>query len=244
MIETWLFAFCRIAPIVALHPVFGGRSVPRFVTIATAAALACAFAPVGLSTNGSADGAFLWICAGEVAIGATIGTLGQAVFGVIEAAGRFVDDARGANLAHLYAPQIEAVASPLGQFELGAALAVFWGLDLHAPMLRGFAASFDTLPAGTLPAGPALDPILEIATVLARAGLALAGPAAATCVLVDIAMGLVNRSAPTANVFLLSQPLKLTAAVLVTALGMPARVETWGELWHAHGAWIQSLFGR
>ncbi len=244
MIESWLLAFCRMAPIVALHPVFGGRSVPRFVTIATAAALTCAVSPIGLSTNGATDAAFLWFCTREVAIGATIGVIGQAVFGVIEAAGRFVDDSRGANLAHLYAPQIEAVASPLGQIELAAALAVFWGLGLHAPMVRAVAASFETLPAGATPLVPALEPMLDITTTLARAGLSLAGPAAATCVLVDLAMGLVNRSAPTANVFLLSQPLKLSAAVLVTALGMPVRVETWGELWRAHEAWIQSLYGR
>ena len=75
-------------------------------------------------------------------------------------------------------------------------------------------------------------------------GLALAGPAVACTVLVDLAMGLVNRSAPSANVFLLSQPLKLTAAVFVTALGAPARAESWGQLWLDHLAWLSSLSGR
>src|SRR5262249_26029126 len=125
----------------------------------------------------------------ELTFGATTGFLGQAVFGAIEAAGRFVDDSRGANVARLVSPQLEAAGSPLGQLELTAALAIFWGLGLHAPLLR---ASFEAIAVGP----PSLDLVLGMASTLARASLALAGPAAACCVLVDALMGLVGRSAP------------------------------------------------
>lgn len=240
MLDAWLLAFCRVAPVAALHPVFGARAVPRQIMVGTAAALACAVA----SSRGPAAVAsgteFVALALREVAAGSAIGLLGQAVFGAIEAAGRFVDDARGANVAHLYAPQLEAVASPLGQLELTASLAIFWGLGLHGPLIGAVCGDAGAVTARA----DALEGVLATAGTLARAALALGGPAAACCVLVDLLMGLVGRGAPSANVFLLSQPVKLTAAVLVTALGAPARVEAWGRLWAAQLEWISRVLGR
>lgn len=235
-VESWLLAFCRFAPVVVLHPVFGGKSVPRVVAVGTAAALALATTAAGRGASRPT-----WLVVGmatELVAGVVVGLVGQAVFGAIEAAGRFVDDARGANVARLYAPQIESAASPVGQLELVASLAVFWGLGLHAPLVASLAG-----PDAPRLSALSLDATLDLATRLSRAGLALAGPAAASCVIVDLAMGLVNRAAPAANVFLLGQPVKLTAAVLVTALGMPARVTAWGGLWGLQSEWTGRIFG-
>ena len=244
MLETWLLTFCRFAPVAALHPVFGARGVPRAVAVGVAAA----FAGVAVSRHPSTFGGGLadlgFAGARELAIGTTIALLGQCVFGAIEAAGRFVDDARGANVAHLYAPQIEAVASPLGQLELSAALAVFWGAGVYRPMLVGLLRSLDAIPPGTaLPPIASLDGVLDVAAALTRAALALAGPAAASCVLVDVAMGFVNRASPSANVFLLGQPVKLAAAVLVTAAGAPVRIGVWGGMWRGQAEWVRGLVG-
>jgi flagellar biosynthetic protein FliR len=232
--DAWLLAFCRVAPAVALHPLFGGRTAPRVVAVGTSAALAAAVA----SARPDAAVFTLAAAARQALAGAAVGLVGQAVFGTIEAAGRFVDDARGANVARLYAPQLESTASPLGRLELLAALAITWGLGLHAPLVRALAGGIEPAPGL-----PPLDALLEMATRLARAGLALAGPAVAACVVVDVLMGLVNRASPHANVFLLGQPAKLAAAVLVTALGTPARVGTWVELVRADAAWAARLLG-
>jgi type III secretory pathway component EscT len=242
MLDAWLLAFCRFVPVVALHPLFGGRGVPRTVVVGVAAALAavaaarCPLAP--------ASGLAVLALSGveELAVGATIALLGQCVFGAIEAAGRFVDDARGANVAHLLAPQIEAVASPLGQLELSAALAVFWGSGAYRPTVEGLLGSFDAVPFGA-GSPPSLEAALAVADALARAAFALAGPAAASCVLVDVGMGLVNRASPNANAFLLAQPVKLAAAVIVTAAGAPARLGIWASLLRDHDAWLRRLAG-
>jgi flagellar biosynthetic protein FliR len=244
MFETWLLAFCRFAPVTSLHPIFGGRGVPRTVAVAVAAA----FAALAVSRHPSAFagglGNLCFAAVRELALGTAVALLGQCVFGAIEAAGRFVDDARGANVAHLYAPQIEAVASPLGQMELSAALAVFWGSGAYRPMLAGLLGSLDAIPPGApLPETASLDGALAVAAALGRAALTLAGPAAACSVLVDVAMGLVNRASPGANVFLLAQPVKLAAAVLVTAAGAQARIGTWAALWRDHDDWLRRLVG-
>jgi type III secretion protein T len=147
-----------------------------------------------------------------------------------------VDDARGANVARLFAPQLDAAASPLGQLELNAAIAVYWGAGLHAGVVSALAAPVDV----SATSGLELDAVCAAAGTLARAGLGIAGPAVVACVLVDALMGIVNRASPAANVFSLALPIKLAAAAFVTAVGLPGRGAAWAELWSRHDEWLRS----
>ena len=60
---------------------------------------------------------------------------------------------------------------------------------------------------------------------------------------VDAVLGLVGRTSPQANVFTMSMPLKLAAALAVTALSMQGRAVQWGETWNFHDGWIRSILG-
>jgi type III secretory pathway component EscT len=246
---VWLLVFARTAVIVAVHPVFGGRALPRVTAVALAASLAVA---VVVSRSGldpqvpSAVWPLAVLFAKELFVGGVIGLLGRATFGAIEAAGRIVDDARGGSAAQSYAPQLEVFPSTLANLEVQVATALFWASNAHAGMIAVLADSFDAIPlCGVLRlhGGPVLELSLAIATALARAALGLAGPAASVCILADCLYGLVNRSAPQANVFFLSLPTKLLAAVLVTVLTAPARASTFGELWQLERGWASDLLG-
>jgi flagellar biosynthetic protein FliR len=251
MPEALLLAFARVAPVVALHPVLGGGGVPRTVKAGVAAALACALAPRAAVSGAAPKTAwgFVLTLVGEAAVGTAVGLVGQLTFAAIEAAGRLADDARGASAAQVYAPQTETLPSPLGALEVQAALAVFWLIGGHGPLLSGLAASFDDLPPGAVGLNAAalgafgLDACVRVAGGLARAGAALAAPAMVACVVADLLFGLVNRSAPQAPVFFLSLPVKLAAALFVLAVTSPDRVALWGDIWALERAVTSSLGG-
>ena len=245
-IDTWLAVFARVAPVVALHPIFGGRATPSVVKASVAAVLATALWSNGVATGTAATGLAIL---SEAAIGMAVAVVGIAVFGTIETAGRLVDDARGANSARLFAPHLESATSPLGAFDATAALALFWAVGHHGVLLAALAASFETMPIGQWPMGSLdnrdafLAMTIDAIGALARAGLAMAGPAVAATVTVDAVLGLIGRSSPQTNVFSLSLPAKLTAAIAVTALSMPGRAVQWGDVWFLHDGWIRSILG-
>ena len=239
MVDDFLLAFARIAPIVAIHPVFGGRSVPRTVAVMLAVAMALASSASGHVPAHEAGLPFVAALAREVVSGAAIGLVGVAVFGTIEAAGRLVDDARGVGFAALYDPLVEAPTSPIGQLDLYAAVALFWSLGLHAGLFAAVASDFNAPEVGT----SSLERVAAVAGTLARAGLALGGPAAATCAAVDLLVGFAGRSAPQANLLPLGLTVKLLAALLVTAAAMPARARVWAEMWVEHLRWISEIVG-
>lgn len=243
---TWLAIFARVAPIVALHPVFGGRSVPRSLVPVVAAAIASAmYASLGGTTSIHQPLATIVI---QCAIGVSIGVSGVVVVGAIESAARLVDESRGANAAQYYVPQLETYSSPLAQLEALASVAVFWVTGLYRPFTRALFASFSALPIDadtltTLHRADAVELIAHIAASIVAAAAALAAPAIATSLIVDVALGLVNRASPQANVFFLGLPVKLLAVVAVMAIGLPGRAEIWNGLWTSDLEWLRRVWG-
>ena len=80
-LDAFLLAFARTLPVVALHPVFGGRAVPRSVLVGVAATLALAVATNGRIASSPGSAWFAALAVGHVLSGTAIGLVGRSVFG-------------------------------------------------------------------------------------------------------------------------------------------------------------------
>jgi flagellar biosynthetic protein FliR len=245
-VDVWLAMFARIVPIVGLSPLFGGRALPRPLVPIIAAALTTAVRTI--RPNERPPTGLVASVTLQLAIGTTIALISAFVVGTIEAAGRLADDSRGASSAQQYVPQLEAFSSPLAQLDASFAIAVFWASGLHVALLRAIFATFDSLPIddprpGAIGRSALLMFMTSVAGELVSAGLALAAPAVASSLLLDVALGLVSRASPQVNAFFLGLPLKLAAVVAVTAASLPGRSETWFHLWIRQISWLTTLFG-
>lgn len=238
----WLLIFARVAPIVALHPIFGGRSLPRLALAGIAATLTTVIALA--APQPVPPGRMIGLLAEQLAVGSSIGVLGLLVFGTLESAGRLIDDARGAGTAQYYVPQLESFSSPMARLEVQSAVAVFWAAGLHRPFIACLADSFLAIPivANGAHAFGALE-LADTARSLVAAGVSIAGPAMIGCLLADIALGFAARAAPQAHALSLGLPLKLAVAVGLTAMALPSRVGIWPELWSNELEWIRRISG-
>src|SRR5690606_6040602 len=91
----------------------------------------------------------------------------------------------------------------------------------HLLVVRGFLESFRALPLG----GLALDD-LQVLLVdnLGRflvAAVEIAAPLIGVMVLIEVAMGLIARAAPSMNVFLAAMPGKALLAIALIAIALP-----------------------
>jgi flagellar biosynthetic protein FliR len=234
--EGFLLVFARSAALVALHPVFGGRTLPRPIAVGIAAAIAFGVANLrDVEATAEPRAPLPLRLLAEAVTGAMLGVLGQLAFGAIEAAGRLADDARGAGTAQVYAPQTESFPSPLGALDVHLATALYWSAGLHTPLVAVLASSYDVLPthAIDLHASTAftLDEWLAAAGGMAKLAVAIAAPAVAACAVADALFGLINRAASQANVFFLSLSAKLGVALMLTALTLPGRIDAWAGIW-------------
>jgi flagellar biosynthetic protein FliR len=226
-------AFARIISFLTIVPFFGGQAVPSRVKVATATALVIIVYPslaAGLPTDGQplpfGPLGFIALLAKEAFVGFTLGYIASSVFEAIQSAGRIIDGQRGSTMAELYAPQVQARVSELGQFKLQLGIVIFLAIGAHHLFLRALLESFVYIPATTFPhiesgwsSTTAL--ITQLSAMMFSFGVQLAIAPVMALLLTDLFFGIVNRVAPQINVFFLSMPVKMVIGLLVVALALP-----------------------
>ena len=154
----------------------------------------------------------------EFAIGALIGFLAGLTFLLPQIAGDFIDNQRGASIAQVFNPAQGDQSSNLGLFLSQAWVA--WWILVHGltAIYAVFISSYILYPV--LDSVPSFDraglsSLLSLFSEILVFGFLLAAPIVFGVLLVELALGLVNRFAPQLNVFFLSMSFKSVTAMLI-----------------------------
>lgn len=229
-----LFGLCfaRFISFITIVPFFGGQVVPAQVKVAVASSLVIItypslmseLPPDGVALGFGAVG-FIWLIAKEVFVGFTLGFVASLVFETVQVAGRIADFQRGSTMGELFAPQLKARVSELGQFQLQLAIVIFLTLGMHKRFISSLVTSFEFIPALRFPhIEPGWTPAAEFLTGMTgnviTLGVQLAIPVVVTLLLTDLFFGMINRVAPQVNVFFLSLPVKMWIGIMVVAVGL------------------------
>lgn len=173
---------------------------------------------------------YVWIIASEISIGLMIGFIAAIPFWIVDMAGTLIDTLRGTTMASIINPMLGQESSLLGIL----LTRVFSVLFLVTGGLNELIAALYHSHA-TLPPGASWQLQDNFAAFLMRQWQLLyelcirfAMPAIVAVLLVDMAFGLINRSAPQLNVFFLSMPVKSIFAVfmLIVSLAYALQVPT------------------
>jgi flagellar biosynthetic protein FliR len=219
MTQTALLVFARGAGMVFRAPGFSHPNVPPPVRAGLALALAFAIAPHVRSV--ALDGtAFVLAIAGEVLLGAAIGTGASLLYDAAYYAGRTIDDYVGVRGSVPNANVTSAQA--FGRLWSSVFLAGFFLFDGYVPVVRAFAGSFDTVAPGSIIASAAWSAYaVALPVTIVRAALLIAAPAIAVALTVQVALAAVARVVPRLASFSLAFPVVFAAAIIVTLAGIP-----------------------
>lgn len=217
----------RIAPATLLCPIFGGQAAPQTVRVALCLALAVHAhfgGDVNPSFGPSADiftvlGAF----ARELFCGTVIGFIAALPFDAARMGGRFLDTFRGAN-AESSLPATGSKEAATGDLLHQLLAAVAFGGVGYRLLAMSLLGSFRSAPLGLsagFDTGLIAEHAITQATSALATGLAIGAPAAAVSLLVDAAMGIAARAAPSLPIKDLGAPAKLLvgAAAILISLG-------------------------
>lgn len=225
-VETaWIAAIVllalRLAPLFVLAPGLGSSTIPVTVRVG----LTFAFAAMLVSAQPAWRAAVPLDLAGWLVAALAELVVGMAwafglfcAFGAFVFAGRLLDLQVGFGLATLFDPSSRTASPLLGTGLNLMALAIFFALDGHHGLIRTAADSLQTVPPG---AGLArLQPAVIVAAFgsMFAFGLALVAPAVITLLLLDIGMGVVARTMPQMNIFIVGMPLKVAVGLFVLML--------------------------
>ena len=223
--ETFLLVACRVATIIMIVPIFGGRSVPATVKIGLSLLLSLIFLPLIASRVTSLPDSmpiFLTLVARELLLGALVGFAVLIVFTALQAAGHVVGLQMGFSLANVVNPLTADHASLIDQFYALLAALIFFTLNGHHALILAIQQSFDIAPVGVAGLGLPPAPVLlawgrDLFSIAIRISL----PVVAALLLTDVALAVIARSVPQLNVFIVGMPAKVGVAFLMLIVTVP-----------------------
>ncbi|NYS61695.1 flagellar biosynthetic protein FliR [Vreelandella salicampi] len=221
-LHGWLVAFfwpfVRITAFMAATPLWGHSSVPNQAKVALAAVVAVVIAPVlpPMPDVPIMSWAGAGIIVEQIIIGAAIGTVMHIVFAVVQAAGEFIGLQMGLAFASFFDAASGTNIMVLSRILYMITLLMFLAMNGHLMVLETLVMSFQTLPIGIdLINANAFEVLARYGGTIFASGMLLALPLVASLLIINLALGILNRSAPQLTVFNIGFPTSLTVGLLL-----------------------------
>lgn len=235
----------RVAAMVAASPVFGTRTVPIKVKIITSFAITSVLVPMLPAPEIDVFNPLsVLVIAQQVLIGLIIGFTVQLVFSAVITGGQIVAMQMGLGFSLMVDPQNGAQSPVLSQFYTIMVMLIYLAINGHLVLLEVLAESFKTMPISAQ--GLVADDFMQVVrwgTNIFAGGLAIALPAIASLLVVNIAFGVMTRSAPQLNIFAIGFPITMLlgfALVMITLPNIaPKSISLFSEAYHL----IQNILG-
>lgn len=232
----FLWPFFRLVSFSLTAPLLGHSSVPRRVKLGLAMVLTVVVAP----TLPPMPEVPIWSWAGlgiiteQVLIGAALGIVMRITFTAVLAAGDFIGLEMGLAFATFVSPDTGVNTMVLSRLFYMIMLLMFLAMNGHLMVIQTLLFSFQGLPINYIGFNVGgFDLLVRFASIIFSAGLLLALPLVAALLVVNLSLGILNRSAPQMTVFSVGFPMSLTLGLALLSVLM-------SDL----GRYLDMLFGR
>lgn len=214
----FLWPFVRILAFFQAAPLWGHSSVPNQAKIGLAFLITLVIAPVlpPMPDVPIVSWAGFGILVEQMLIGIAIGLVMHVVFAVVQAAGEFIGLQMGLAFATFFDAGSGTNSMVLSRVLYMIALLMFLALGAHLMVLEALVSSFNGLPIGIGAFNPnAFEIMVRYGGTIFVAGMSLAMPLMGSLLIIKLALGILNRSAPQLTVFNIGFPMTLTIGLVM-----------------------------
>ena len=223
LLNAGILALLRVGGVMVSAPFFSSPAIPARVKSVLVVAIAILITPVAAGLPQSrvdlAPGALL----GEATVGLLIGLTLMMMNEMLLFAASLMSASFSFSLANLLDPNSQVETEVLGTVLSWMGMLVLLGAGLHRSVLRALLRTFATVPLGTAAVSASSAQHLAFAASgIFLAGLQLAAPVMAAALLIEVAIGLVSRMAPSLPAQVASVPLKslVSYVTLIASLAL------------------------
>lgn len=246
--EFALFALVmgRVGGIFAAIPLFGGKSVPLRIKAVLVFVMTLVFFPIvraGLPPVPADTVSLYLLVLKEALVGVTIGLLSQVIFSAVEFFGQIVGMQMGFTVSSLFDPAMGTQVSVMSMLQNMLATLLFMSLGMHHLFIRAIVESYHVLPLGGWHMSTGLYTFVVAATgqvfILA---IKLGAPVMASLLAATMALGVMARTFPQMNIFMMSFPLNIGLGFLVLGATLLSFFHTLGGMFATLEGQISTLF--
>lgn len=215
-----IFVMIRVGSIFIFAPFFSSSNIPLLVKVSLVASLSFMISGIDLNfadVMNTAD--IMFYAIHETAIGLIIGLVSSIVFTAVQVAGNLLDFSGGLSMAQTYSPEVGDRASVYGRLFTMVALAVFVVVDGPMLFIKAIIESYRLVPnVDALIRDGILIFVANSVVVCVSVGVQIAIPFVVMFLISDITLGLVSRTIPQINVFILGIPMRFLVGITFIAL--------------------------
>lgn len=228
-ILLFTFLFLRIGAILFMIPVIGERTVPPSVKGGITILISLLLLPNVNATlpdlhSESEAGIILLVIAmcSEVLIGIVIGFAAKIIFSGIQFAGEMIGVQIGFSIVSVIDPISSTQVSVISEFQYLVALLVYLAVDAHHTFIMAIADSYQFIsPFAYHFSGSLVRYILVFSKELFVIAIKISAPIMAVLFFTNVALGIVARTVPQINIFIVGFPLQIAVGLTFLALMSP-----------------------
>jgi len=218
VLAQFFLATIRIGAFLVAVPVFGAANVPLQVRIILSALLGVVvmgYVPVP-TVDSYSELQILEVIVTELVVGLSAGLVITIWFSAAVLAGEKIATSAGLGFAAQIDPSTGATTPVVSKMLSLFLIVIFLGLNGHLVVIRTMLESYSYLPIGEMPAfGALIKGGIAAAGSMFLAATIIMLPIAITMLLINLAIGVITRSAPQLNLFSFGFPISMLAVFVV-----------------------------
>lgn len=220
---NFLLVFFRCVGFMILTPIFGRREIPSQGKIGVSALITFIALPVISAPSYEYSlGVLVTLILREVTVGISMGYITFLMFSALYVAGQVIDMEMGFGIVNVMDPQSNTQVPMMGSFFHILALLIFLTVNGHHALISAVIESFEVVPLGkALFEEGFLIGIIESFNDMFALGVKISMPIIGVIFLTDFALGIIARTVPQMNVFIVGLPLKITIGILGIIMILP-----------------------
>ncbi len=219
----FLLIFSRTIGITILNPIFSRKEIPYIIKIGVSLYLALIVTnSVTVNIEISNIAVLTFIMIKEFVIGLIIGFVSYLFFNALYIAGEFIDMSMGFGIVNVLDIQNNIQVPIMGNFIYILSMLIFLSVNGHYYFLSAVLDSYKYVPIGVLEINENfLQFSINIFTQIFVIGFKISAPIVITLLLTDVALGILSRTVPQMNVFMVGMPLKVFIGVITMIIVLP-----------------------
>lgn len=223
--DLFFLIFARITGFFISVPVFSQRQVPLVAKVGMSFFLTFILLPLMGQVSillPTKLGFFVIVLGGEMLVGIAIGFISSLLFSVMQMAGQLIDMQIGFGMVNVLDPNSGTQVPLVGNFNHLLAMLIFLIINGHHQLILSLYKSYEVIPLmGVGLSNEVLGNLIAVSGKLFVISFKIAAPVIGAILIADVAFGIMARTVPQMNIFVVGIPAKILIGLFIIFLSIP-----------------------
>ncbi len=223
-IAIFTLIFIRMSSLFVVTPVFGRREIPAYLKVGFAFFCSIILLPImgGTQLEYTNLLSYAALAIKEFLVGIVMGYVSFLVFSALYVAGQIMDMQIGFGMVNVIDPMMGGQVPMMGNFFYILTTLFFLMIDGHHVLFKALFESYKVIPLGGFSFTETLvTNIVNVVAITFLIGIQISIPILAALLMTEVGLGILSRTVPQMNVFVVGMPLKLALGLLTLYFMVP-----------------------